>query len=132
MPVFRVAHGCIKNFIDKNNYDVFQRKESGILIAAKKKYKLVETTCTSHRNILTGRLIVHDTPIRIIAVYGLQETCCADQREEFYEELCTEIENCSFHSDNPLIAGDFNSKLDLQNDALVPLTPNGKLLLDMV
>ena len=127
------SNACfVQNFFDKNNYSALLQKESGILIAAKKKYKLVETTCTSHHNILTGRLVAHDTPIRIIAVYGLQETCHVDAREEFYEELCTEIESCTLHDDNPIIAGDFNSKVELNDNTLIHLTPNGKLLCNVI
>ena len=102
------------------------QKDSGLLIAAKKKYKLVNTTCTPHQNILTGRLMIYNIPVRLIAVYGLQETCSVDDREEFYDELSTEIENCSMYADNPIITGDFNAKIEFQDPDIAHLSANGK------
>ena len=106
------------------NYSVILKKESGILIAAKFKYKMVNSTCTSHHNILTGRLIARDTIIRVIAVYGLQETRNAEERCDFFDQLSAEIENCSMHADTPIIAGDFNAKLAFSSNCLTYLSPN--------
>ena len=76
----------IQNFFRSLGYSVLPPKKTGLLIAAKCKFKLVDTTCTTNENILTGRLNVHNTPVRIIAVYGLQETCSADDRGEFFSK----------------------------------------------
>ena len=64
-------------------------------------------------------------------MYGFQETCHVDEREEFYDELSTEVENCTIYGDNPIIAGDFNAKLDLQT-SLTHLSANGKCLCEIV
>ena len=122
----------VKNFFKKLGYYPLYRKESGLLIAAKIKHKLVETTCSPHNNILTGRLTIHDSTIRIVAVYGLQETCNASERDEFFEEVSAEIESCKAHGDDFIISGDFNAKLDSDGDNCVHLSSNGKHLCEII
>ena len=70
--------------------------------------------------------MIYNIPVRLIAVYGLQETCSVDDREEFYDELSTEIENCSMYADNPIITGDFNAKIEFQDPDIAHLSANGK------
>ena len=96
---------------------------------------------------LTGRFVHKDTPFRIIAAYGLQETRSPDDREEFFDHLCAEIENCELHNDNPIIVGDLNAKINLVKvvpppdpnghvpmpvTEIQPLSSNGKLLHEVI
>ena len=118
----------IRTLFKKLNYNIIVRKETGILIASKTHHKLVECTASIHPNILTGRFTVKNNTIRIIAVYGLQESSPLDSRSEFFDELNTEIESCSLHEDTPIVVGDINAKIGLVNNTITDLSPNGKLL----
>ena len=113
-------------------YSIIIRKQTGLLIAAKYNLKLLNTTCTSHENILTGRIYIKNTIIRLIAVYGLQETSPSEDRSDFFSDLGAEIENCLLHDDNLLVVGDFNAKIDSLNDKMISLSPNGSLMLDLI
>ena len=84
----------LRTIFKKIGYGIIVRKESGVLIAYKVKLKTVETTVSTHPNIITGRFKVKDTIIRIIAAYGPQENTSLETRSEFYDELSTEIESC--------------------------------------
>ena len=70
----------IRTFFKSMGYDILLKKSSGLVIAAKFKFDMVNTTTTANDNILTGSLKVGGMYISVIAVYGLQETDSADSR----------------------------------------------------
>ena len=108
-------------------------KESGVLIATKKKISCINVTTTTHKNIMTSKVIIKNTPFRIIAAYGLQESRSSEERAEFFDELSIEVENSILHNDNPIIVGDLNAKITTNyNDLIEHISPNGKLLSDVV
>ena len=99
----------VKNFFDKLNYSAIVCIESGIAIAAKKKYKIVNVTASGHSNIISGRFLSGATPFRVIAPYGLQETAPADERAHFFDELSVELESAMLNPENLLIIFDLNA-----------------------
>ena len=103
----------IQKQFKKINYSIIIQKESGIMIAAKLKHKLINVTSCNHPNILTGQLTLKDLPVRIIATYGLQESCPMEERCNFFDEVSIELENCVLHRDNPIIIGDLNAKIEM-------------------
>ena len=116
----------------KLGYTIIVRKETGILIASKTKHKFIECTTTTHQNIITARFHIRNTILRIIAAYGLQESCSADDRTDFFDELNIEIQSCITHNETPIIAGDLNGKIECVSNIINPLSPNGKLLNNII
>ena len=108
------------------------RKEGGIAILAKENLQMKNVTVSNHPNILTALLSNKENRIRIVTIYGLQETCPAPERESLFDELSVEIENCLMHNDNPIITGDYNAKLEETGDEIKAISPNGQLLLEVV
>ena len=100
----------IRNYFEKLVYSTAVCEESGAMIAAKKKHKLINVTASAHSNIISARIIAGNTPFRIIAPYGLQETCPADERTHFFDELSVELEGAMLYPENLLVVGDLNSK----------------------
>ena len=124
--------GAIRTIFKKLGYKTIIKKESGVLIATKTKYRLVDCTSTTHSNILVGRLTIKNTVIRVIAAYGPQEKSPVDQRTDFYDELSAEIESCDLHNDSPIIIGDINAKIECNNGIIGSLSSNGELLLSVI
>ena len=81
----------VKNFFEKLVYSAAVCKESGIMIAAKKKHNLINVTASDHNNIISARIVAGCTPFRVIAPYGFQETCHVEERTEFFDELSVEL-----------------------------------------
>ena len=122
----------VKNFFEKLVYSTAVCIESGVMIAAKKKHKLVNVTVSDHSNIISARIIAGNTPFRIISSYGLQETRPAEERAHFFDELSVEVEAAMMYPENLLLVGDLNAKIENQNGVITSVTPNGKLLLDIL
>ena len=116
----------------KLGYTALVKKGSGLLIAAKVQHKMVNCTVTIQPNIMTGRITIKDTTIRIISVYGPQESCPINIRTDFYEELSAEIESCLLHNDSPIVIGDINAKIECINGKIKYITSNGKMLNDII
>ena len=121
-----------KKKLDKMNYELIVQKKSGIAAIAKKSLNMIEVTVSDHTNILSVSSNVNSIPIRLISVYGFQETAPANEREELFEELNVEIENCLLNGENPVILGDLNAKIDLIEGAQEAASPNGRLLLNTI
>ena len=123
-----VSPPVIKTFFEKMGYDVILKRSAGLLVAAKTKFDMVDTTSTSHENILTGSLKVGGTYISITAVYGLQETEDSDTRSAFYDELGVELEANDNRENQTILVGDFNAKLSFAENIISPNSANGSLL----
>ena len=121
-----------RNFFKKLCYDAKICQESGVLIATKMNIPCINVTTTTHKNILSAKVVVKNVPLRVIAAYGLQETRSSEDRTEFFDELSIEIENSILHEDNPIIIGDLNAKLTHNNNSIDHLSPNGRLLAEII
>ena len=109
--------------------------KGGLLIALKKDVfpNVMDVTSSPDKNILVGRLPVSNhRAIRLILVYGLQENEVLEDREAFMLEVSIEIQKCIDSGDIPMVIGDLNAKVDLIDEKIVPLSSNGKLLLNVV
>ena len=81
-------------FFKKLGYDTLVKKSSGIVLAAKTKFDMVDTTTTQHKGLIMGSLKIGNMYIDIAAAYGPQETETQEVREEFYNGLQIEVEAC--------------------------------------
>ena len=116
----------------KLNYEVIFQKLSGMATIAKQKLKMKNVTTCSHNNIMSAQITRSNSRIRIINIYGLQESDHAPDRKSFFDELEVEIEHCMLNGESPIITGDFNAKIETAQDQINPLTPNGTLLLEII
>ena len=120
-----------KLFKDLGYHSLF-KKESGVVIAAKFKLKLVCVTKSVHDNIIAGCIKAGNSDITVIALYGPQETEKADLRCEFYMEVGIEVQACIDRSSQPLLIGDLNAKITNSDVDVSSLSPSGSLLKDIL
>ena len=120
------SSGKVGLFFKQKGYDPLVRVSGGIVVAAKKKLRMINVTTTDSPNILVG--FIPGLNVRIITAYGPQETDHKDDRQEFFDELSTEIQACEFVGSNPIIVGDLNSKIVLAEGIVKPSTSNGEML----
>ena len=93
---------------------------------------MVNTTTTSHENILTGSLKVGSMYISITAVYGLQENENSEARAAFYDELGVELEANDNRESQSMLVGDFNAKLSFADNKVCSNSGNGSLLCNFI
>ena len=127
-----LSTSAIRKFFKKLKYACLIQRESGILVAAKKKLSCVNVTTTSHPNVLSARVLYKGMYFRFIAAYGPQETCSIDERTEFFEDVSIEVDNAFLLNDNPIVIGDLNAKIEYKTDVIVPTSSNGKLLAEVL
>ena len=109
--------------------------KGGLLIGIKRNTfrSTLNVTSSDNRNILAVRISVSERlAYRVILAYGPQETESLEVREGFITEVSVELQNCSDNSDVPILLGDFNAKLNMEDGVLCPLSGNGRLLGEMV
>ena len=109
-------------------YEIIIKKSSGLLIATKVKYDMVNTTSTSSNNIISTSIKIGTSNINIICVYGPQESEKEEERSHFFAELEMEINAATDRTENLAVVGDFNSKLSMSNGKVSSLSSNGTLL----
>ena len=120
------------------NYQIISKNcclgKGGLVMAAKcgTFSSFIEVTETGNEGIVTGRLKYGEQQIRIIAVYGPQETADKEIKQEFYSELNIEIERGWYHDEEILVVGDFNGKLVSKEGKITSLTKNGDHMLNTV
>ena len=122
--------GKIKNFFKERGYEPLIQPKSGMLIACLQKFPIVNVTSSSSPLIMTGFL--RDLNIRIIAVYGPQESVSKEDREDFYDELQAEILTSEYSGHDYIVTGDFNAKIDLKDSKLVHKSSNGEMLCQII
>ena len=93
---------------------------------------VLDVTSTNLQDILTVRIGMESCNVRVIVGYAPQETEKAEVRENFFTELEIEIAKCSQEDELPLIIGDLNAKIEMNDHKINALTPNGKLLMDII
>ena len=111
------------------------RGKGGIMCAFKKgTVKSVRNvTSVDDDRILTCRVEYDTRTVRVIAVYGPQETDESEVRNDFYVKLGVEVEKCYNAGEGVLIIGDLNAKLNTDEEKnVVHESGNGKLLSESV
>ena len=109
--------------------------QSGIAIAVKGQtfLSVLDVTDTKHKDIVVTRIqLNHWCAARVILGYAPQETEKVEVREQFFTELEIEITRCKSEGDIPILVGDMNAKLEKLSNEVNAVTPNGKLLLEMI
>ena len=125
---------CKGKVFDFTNYNYINRngtKGQGGLVCAVKKgtfESIRNVSTTDCDNILVCRIEYRDEVVRVICVYGPQETDDSDNRNDFYQSLSIEVEKTLHANEKPIIVGDFNAKLVSEEGNPVPDSPNGGLL----
>ena len=109
----------IKNTLP--DYEICSRPnkagKSGLAIGVKLQTfnSILDVTSTPHSDILSVRIGMAQTAVRIILGYAPQETEKVEVRESFYTELGVEITNCLISNELPIVLGDMNAKITFDN-----------------
>ena len=92
----------------------------------------MDVTSTNHEDIVVVRIEMAQCVARIILGYAPQETDPAESRELFFTELEIEISQCRVAEEMPIVVGDLNSKMQIREGVVEAITPNGKMLLELI
>ena len=108
--------------------------KSGLAIGVKlQTFKsILDVTSSNHNDIMAVRIGMENFSVRVILCYGPQETEKSEVRESFFTELKIEVTNCLIANDLPLVLGDLNAKLEKTGNQIQHISPNGKLLHELV
>ena len=93
---------------------------------------VLDVTSTNLQDILAVRIEMESCSVRVILGYAPQETEKVDVRENFFTELEIEIAKCNQEDELPLILGDFNAKIETNDNKIKAITSNGKLLTNVI
>ena len=119
-------------------YEICSRKkkagEKGIAVCVKKQTfkSVLDVTITNHEDIVAVRIEMAQCVARIILGYAPQETDPVELRELFFTELEIEISQCRLADEMPIVLGDLNSKIQIRGGVVEAITPNGKMLLELI
>ena len=123
---------------DIPGYEVLEKRvkqgKEGILVAVKHRtfQSIEEITNSDLPNIFTVRIKCKNEYIRVITLHAPQETDGVEDRTNFYEALATQVERCEDSGDKLIVLGDFNARLSHEDSKIVPTSPNGQLLHEVV
>lgn len=108
--------------------------QKGIAICVKlQTFKSVlDVTSTDHEDIIVVRVEMMHCTIRLILGYAPQETDPADVREQFFTELEIEISKSKMAEEIPIVMGDMNAKIQVDENVIKALTSNGRHLLEVI
>ena len=133
----KLASGqTIKNLLP--NYQVCSRNikagEKGIAVCIKlQTFKsALDVTSSALEDIVVVRVEMAHCTVRIILGYAPQETDLVEVREQFFTELEIEIAKCKLVDELPIVVGDLNAKIYLNNGEVEATSPNGRLLLEII
>ena len=112
--------------VEKN----WKQGKEGLMVAVKEgTFQSVEKISNEQfHNMFTVRIKYHSITVRVIVIHAPQETDHVDTRSEFFGELAVQAERSDTAGDTLILLGDFNSRIGQQNDELVPISSNGRLL----
>ncbi len=126
-----VSPGYLRIFFKDLCYEILITK-SGMCLAAKIKFKMVDVTVSMHPNIVSGVLKLGSQLLCITSAYGLQESEPADDRTNFFVELAAEIDSSLSRFPYSMFVGDLNAKICCKNSQVTSESPNGSLLKEIV
>ena len=119
-------------------YEVIERNlkqgQEGMMICAKKGTfnGVKEVTETEMRCFLTVRITYTNLTLRIILLHAPQETDSSESREDFFNELSTQVERGLDSEDVIVVVGDFNSRVEEKQGEVQGTSSNGKLMVELL
>ena len=119
-------------------YEVLERNvkqgKEGLMIGVKKGTfcNMQDVTETDLKNLFTVRISYQNFVLRIILIHAPQETEKVDVRQEFFDELATQVERGLTSSDTTIVVGDFNSRIGEENGMISSLSGNGRLTAELI
>ena len=119
-------------------YEVKERNlrqgKEGMMVGAKQgTFKNIQDITESPlKNIMTVAITYSNFVVRVILIHAPQETEKMEVKEEFFEELATQIERGRTSPDIVLLVGDFNGRMDEVDGVITGLSSNGKLAADVI
>ena len=133
----KLASGqTIKNALP--DYEICQRStkagQKGMAICVRRNTfkSILDVTSSTIDDIIVVRIEMATDTVRVILGYAPQENDKTETREEFFTELEMEIAKSKMADELPLVVGDMNAKISMNNNTLEPITANGKLLIELI
>ena len=133
----KLASGqIIKNTLP--NYEICSRTkkigEKGIALCVRKNtfQSVLDVTTTKTEDIVVVRVEMVNIALRIILAYAPQENEVAETREQFFSEVEVEIAECKMADELPILIGDLNAKIELNEGKIEELTSNGRHLAQLI
>ena len=83
-------------------------------------------------NIFTVRIMYTNFTLRVILVHGPQEKEKSEERENFFEELATQVDRGFTSGDRVVVIGDLNARISNEEGKVVGTSSNGKLSANLV
>ena len=93
---------------------------------------VLDVTSTDLQDIVAVRISMETCTVRVILGYAPQETETVEVRENFFTEMEIEVAKCKMEDEIPLVIGDLNAKIEWNDNKIIAITPNGRLLKNMV
>ena len=113
-----------------NNY---KRGKEGLAVAARiGAFLSVEKVSENLENIFCVRITYPELILRMIVCHGPQEDDESEIRRNFFDNLAVEIECSRVAGETPIVVGDMNAKISLENGGIVAESFNGKFFKEMV
>jgi exonuclease III len=123
---------------DIPGFDIIEKNtkigQEGLLIAARQGTftSIEEVKSDNFNNIFGARIKYINETVRLVVVHGPQESDSVETRTAFFEEIAVQVERCDMAGDQLILLGDFNARIEEQEDEVVALSPNGKLLREIL
>ena len=94
------------------------------------KFSIINVTTSENIHIVVAS--IKELNIRFVVAYGPQENVSKEDREDFFDELNTEVIKSGNSGCNTILMGDLNAKIEVLDGEIISKSSNGELLLEMV
>jgi exonuclease III len=112
------------------DYEIVSRPikagQKGIALCIKKNTfkSVLDVTSSTIKDIIVVRIEMSNSVVRVILGYAPQETEGIETRDEFFTELEIEVTKCKMVDELPIVVGDLNAKIHLQEGVIESITAN--------
>jgi exonuclease III len=119
-------------------YDIIEKNtkkgKEGLMVAARQGTftSIEEVKNDDFNNIFVVRIKYKNETVRLVVIHGPQESDPVENRTAFFEELAVQVERCDMAGDKLILLGDFNARIEEQEDEVLALSPNGQLLRELL
>ena len=111
----------------------FKRGQEGLIVAARSgTFASMDKVSESYNNILSVQIVYPERTLRVIVCHGLQEDDESESRQDFFDNLLVEIERSRAGDETPIVVGDMNAKISMEQDKLQADSVNGRMFIDML
>ena len=111
----------------------YKKGQEGLVVAARRgTFVSPPEKVSEYDNILSARIGFPERTIRVIVCHGPQEDDESEVRQDFFDNISVEIERSRAGDETPIVLGDMNAKISIENEILKADSFNGKMLIEMI